>query len=242
MPEADAAAPDPKAEFQRMLEERDRKHAAELQGLRDRVVRAETLAEQTKAAPPAEAPKEHSREELQRLVDAGSMTETRRDQILEEQRERRTQRQIEDRIAASREAERRARAIESEMAEYQKARPEAWQEGTKDRAALQNEFDRIVALKGSPADAAEQRAFEVMALRAAFGPPVVETTRQTRETHAETGGGAEDDGSPPSSEIPEKLRGKGKSDLRFHYEQMIARGFYKGWDDPNLKKEMGYVR
>lgn len=227
-------------EFEQRLEraERDARDA------RDRSTRAEARLEETRTKPPEQpAPKEYTRAELQKLVDTGSMAESRMQEVLDEQRERRIIRQVDERFQRSQSLQQRVSSIEQELVAYQRARPDAWQEGSESRKRVQDEFDYLVRINGKPPDAVAQKTYEVMALRAAFGSPQQETTRDRRETHSETGGDSGDagrSGGDKKEGVPKELKDRPK--LQYHYEQMIARGHYSGWTDAKLRKELEYVK
>lgn len=199
---------------------------AQLTAERDERIR---LEERAKAK--AETTPQYTRSQLQGLVDEGKLNQDQADALWEKQ--------LEDRITAKArtEAEQQAKiskrqaAIQGVLTQYRDLRPDAWKAGTEDRQKVQSEYRYLVDVLGQP----EGIETEAAACRAAFGPPekVVPITRERRETPAESGAAKDE---PPGSRLP-KMSNRYKE----FYAGQIAKGQYKGWDDPNLVKEMKIV-
>ncbi|KPK66955.1 hypothetical protein AMJ82_11570 [candidate division TA06 bacterium SM23_40] len=104
-------------------------------------------------------------------------------------------------------------------------------EGSRERARLAKEYDYLRNLGH-----AEGMATELAALRSCFGPVdrIKETTKPRAESHQETG--------TPAGEVGEPEKGpKISPRLKAHYEKMIEKRHFTGWDDPKLKKELEYA-
>ena len=66
---------------------------------------------------------------------------------------------------------------------------------------------------------------------------IKETTRDTRETHAEAGSagaGAEASNNAKGPKLSVRMKA--------HYDKMIADNYYSGYNDPKLKAELKYVK
>jgi hypothetical protein len=195
----------------------------------------ERLAAQEKSKP-AEPVRQYTATELRALVDAGSLTEDQADQIRQNQSKAEIEAEVLGKVRAEMDARARSTSIQTQLTAYRTAFPDAWQAGTPERVKLQNAFTHLTSVLGRDAN---DPAVEVEALFAAFGPPerAKETTRKSRETHAETGTGSE-----TSTSTEEGWPSGIPSRIKQHYREAIKKGLYKGIDDPSLQKELSYVR
>jgi len=196
---------------------------AQLTAERDERIRLEERAKlKVETAP------QYTRTQLQALVDEGKINQDQADQLWEKQ--------LEDRITAKAraEAEQQARiqkkqtAVRDALSKYRELRPDIAIAGTEDRAKVQAEYRYLVDVLGQP----EGIETEAAACRAAFGPPekAQAITRERRETPADGGAPRQE---PRSNRLP-----KISDRLHAFYEMQIAKGQYRGWDDPNLVKEI----
>lgn len=222
----DKAREEGKAELQTQIGQMQE----QLQELRDSRIRQEEQAKQA----PAQQQKVYSRSELQTAVDAGTITQDTAADISERQFEARivadTEKQIEERMTATRKSE----VIERQITSYREAMPDLLNHGSESRVRLQAEYKTLLSM-----DYPDNLQTELMALRSTFGPPerIRETTRNKRASAEEVGGGggsAEGDAGSGSNVVP--------AHLRTQYAAEIAKGAYTGWDDPNIKAEMKYVK
>ena len=87
-------------------------------------------------------------------------------------------------------------------------------------------------------------AGELMACRNAFGSigdaKVQERDRQSHQDAGGSGRGRSDAQPDDGPKIPKEL--KVNPEQQEHYRYSIDKGLYKGWDDPQLLKEMKYVK
>ncbi len=176
--------------------------------------------------------------ELQQMVDKGTISEKSRDDIIIQQTrdEARSEMQSEiDQRFANLQA---SQTITQQIEAYTDAQPDILKEGSPTRARVQEEYDFLISL----GESSDSKATELKALRAAFGSPdKIKERRPRRTTHAETGGvgrGGADRASPAGDDVPAPLRDNAK--LKYHYDALIQRGVYKGYQDPDLLAEMKY--
>lgn len=198
---------------------------AQIESLRASNARLEGRLDERKAAP-AEAPKTFTRTELQAQVDAGTLSEDQRDEILERQRDQR----LRETLRAEIHAEESARRVNDEIQRYLEAIPGVGTPGHEAHARLQREYSNFLSL-GLP----DAPTTQIAALRATFGAPeqVRERTREVRERSRET--------ATPASGASEGQAGadswtKGLSSSQIEYQKkMLDRGYYSGTNDPRFK-------
>lgn len=208
--------------------------ATELQGEKEKRARLEGMAEALKQ--PTQPEKRWTRAELKPKVEDGTMTQEEADQILLEQRERDLEKRMDKKYEEREKEMRQEQQIESRLAAYTSRIPELADKNSEAFKKVEKAFQELVA-DGSPADS---KATEVAALRVAFGPPekLPDRTSEKRDTHQETGGSAgSEDGMRPvdaANKVPKAYRE--------HYKWMVENGYYSGWDDPKLLKEIEYMK
>lgn len=216
--------------------------AADLQALRDQLAAASERTARLEGelaatrAPEPQAPKEFTRAELQQAVDNGTITEEKRDEILEEQRERKLTAKLEAKLEAKLAANQSQSRIQEDLTRYIEAHPGIEQAGHPDRLRLEREYQHLLSI-GLPKGAATEAA----AARAVFGPveKIRETTRQNRERHVETGGGS--GGGDEGDAAPSWHKGLSPRQ-RSYYAKKLEGGFYAGEDDPSFKREIAIAR
>ena len=175
--------------------------------------------------------KEFTRAELQQQVDDGRMNPEESDRILHDQMKRTIKAEVTSELSATAAAETRVSKVNAEIKRYTDHNPDILLDGTETRSLVNAEFMRQVNDLGKPNDAQT----ELDALMAVYGPSGMLQNAKTKErqTHQDVGsdGGESSgvkDGAP--KDMPRNVKD--------HYEGMIAKGMYKGWDDPNLKSEV----
>lgn len=174
------------------------------------------------ANPPRKPP---TREELDSLIASGDLTRAMADKIMEDSLLDRATTAAAERLAAHAQEQSIANRVESQLAGYAKLKPEAWVEGSPERARVAKEFQALVEL-GHPAS----RSTEAAALRAAFGDlETLQASSTSRrgpaDTHSETGGGDPPGDNAGGADGPPKGI---SSDQRKHYERLIGQGMYPG--------------
>jgi hypothetical protein len=197
--------------------------------------RLEGQVKAPEAPPEAPAPRA-TREQLQTAVDNGQITQTQMDtevaRQLSEDLETRLTKKFEEKMTLRDQES----AVKSQSDSYIAMRPDVKVEGTEDRRRVMEEIESLMKL-GYPYD----NRTEVLAMRAVFGPieRVPETTRLRRETHQESGGaGGGGEGGRSESKWEKGLT---QSQVGIYREQ-LAKGIYKGEDDPFFLKVVTRAR
>jgi hypothetical protein len=181
---------------------------------------------------PKKEEREYTRAELRQFVDDGKLTEDQADEIRERQSEARLGKKLTQKVETTTRTDR----VQAIIDQYKAAKPDIMIPGSDDRAKVEREFQYLVSL-GHP----QTLETEAAALRAAYGP--VETLAKGKpslETHQDGGsgdGGKSDGDDEKAAGGPRGLT----AEQRAHYMRQIDRGFYDGWDDPELKAEMEYA-
>ncbi len=165
-----------------------------------------------------ESPKELSAADLQNAVDEGKMTAAEAIEINGRQIERRLETKLTGKFEAELEMRTTAQFVTSEIAAYQEAIPALTDRDSAEFQKLKTEYQFLVKL-GDPED---QRT-ELKAARAAFGDiaklKAIKGVGQ-RETHQETGGGAEPSEGGSTEGWPKGM----PADTRDYYQDQIAQG------------------
>lgn len=221
-------------------EEEEQQRDASVQALRDQIdalnakiqnVDSNVATMQNNAAAAATAPEpyqEVSPEEIRAAVDAGTISEAQGDQIRESQIERR----LESNIRQNLNAEIKQQQIVAEALRYQEAYPELADTNSQAFKQVQKEFAVLTEMGLDQNDPKTQ----YLALRAALGEPTRGTIEKGRPApypevpgHGSAGGD-----SLAGNAAPDWMQG----DLKAYYEKQIDNGYYKGWNDPRVKKEL----
>ena len=187
--------------------------------------RLEEQAKQATAAPVA--PTILTREQLQAAVDEGTITQTQADTETARQMREELRTELTKDLRAEQAATQQQTALQAEFDRYVEARPDLKVDGSVDLATAMSEVAALVKL-GHP----NTLLTEVTALRKVFGPSerIVETTRQTRETHQESVGVGNDPAGKGGSGWKKGLTGR--QIAAFDAELGKKGSQYKGEDDP----------
>lgn len=194
------------------------------------------------SAPPKEE-KIYTRAQLQAAVSAGQITQDKADEIYFDQVERRLIGKVETITSTAIGTLTKQTTLESELAAYRTAKPEAFLDnGNADRAKVKAEFDYLTSRLGH----ASTVETELAALRAAFGPAdklrAVNERHQDPQSHSEVMGGAGNRGGDQGTDEENAGRPpKGLSrDVRAYYENGISRGVYRDWNA--VRKELKHAK
>lgn len=181
------------------------------------------------AQPTAPTPPRYSAAQLQAMIDDGKATVGQVLAYQEETLRLEMDRKLEEKVKATLATTTKTSTLQQEMDRYKATVPEVTQEGTPERQQVVKEFNYLVGLGY---DAHDPRT-ELMAVRAALGS--VETIQERRKSKSiPTGRETMQDiqasgGGKPSGE-PDVLK-KMTAAQRQHYQRMIDRNVYKGWDE-----------
>lgn len=200
-------------------------------------------AKASNKAEPAKPAQTYTKGQLAEFVEAGKLTQDAADGIWENQIvERATAKAVKEaqNVVASGDLQRN---LATQMAEFQVLIPDAWQEGTDERVAVQKAYGRIIAsgLKGT------KEQLELAAMMQAFGDPAdirrarglgrsgpAESFEDSGRSGGRNSGGSDDDtadsGTPPKGLTAAQLE---------HYTKRIG-GSYADWNA--VREELKFVR
>lgn len=211
-----------------------RKLQDELQAEREQRIR---LEERLNAGGGKDKPKTYTRAELLEAVNAGTITQATADEVWEQQITTKVREDITRDITQRDAVRERATRVSTEISRYKSAVPDVMDTSSDARKKVVAEFDYLVSI-GQP----KTVETELAALRSVFGPlerlEKRDVTREKRSSHQE-GGGARpnDDSGTTKNGPPANLPARYKQ----HYESMIGKGMYTGWDDKRLQAELKRV-
>lgn len=202
-----------------------------LQAEREQRARLEGELEALRRTPPPQAappPPRYSAAQLQQMIDEGKATVGQVLAYQEETLRKELATTLDEKVQATLTATAKTSSLNQEMERYKAVVPEVIQEGTPERQKVTQEFSYLVSLGY---DARDPRT-ELMAVRAALGS--VETIQAKRAaktipTGRETMQDIQANGGAKASE-PDVLK-KMTAAQRQHYQRMIDRNVYKGWDE-----------
>ena len=185
-----------------------------------------------------------TRVELQSLVNAGELTQEQADAIWDKQLVERAKREAVAEIDKTHGARERQSRVKADLLGYKELVPEAWVEGSPERAKAMKEFKYLTDL-GDPST----EETEAKALRAAFGD--IEALRASKsarsgpaDTHSETGGSKPPSGGGGKNDVLKTLSAREKD----YYETKIKQGIYRDWKavaaelefaNPAARRKMG---
>ncbi len=183
----------------------------------------------------------YSSQELDVLVEQGTISSSTKDDILRSQQaisqKADISQQIQQGIAQYRIQDTTERSLEAYKLNY----PDAFKEGTELREKVKQAYAHLIKM----GDSSDDRRTDIKALYAVVGAPekIGERTARRTPTHVESGGsgggGGAAAGSSDSDGVPKPLQNDAK--LKYHYDALIKDGTYTGYSDKNLQSEMKYA-
>lgn len=202
------------------------------QQAREEKARLEGELEAMKRTPPvqvAPTPPRYTPAQLQAMVDEGKATIGQVLAYQEESVRLDVEKKVDERLDAKLKESSKTTTLQRELGQYKQVVPEVLQPGTPERLAVEKEYAYLVDLGYSASDPRT----ELMAVRAALGS--VETIQAKRKsktipTERETMQDTQSSGGAKTGGEPDLLK-KLTSAERTHYQRMIDRGVYKGWDE-----------
>ena len=175
--------------------------------------------------------------DLDQLVLEGKISQSEADRLWEKQIETNATNAAVERMSSQNRTKELADKADEAAARYRAVRPSIWDTSSPDRQKLQTAFDRLVS---EGADGSNPMT-QIHAMELAFGNiKLLEAAQQGQpghETHVETGGGGAAPVMEPGENQDGSPRGLTKKE-RAHYKGMISKGYFNGWNDPNLKAEL----
>ncbi len=182
--------------------------------------------------------------DIQKQVDEGTLTQGQALQIATRQTEERLRKDLRkefaDETARSTQASQAEAGITAQINRYVEAMPDLGVEGSDALEPVVAEYKFIVSMDGEPKTEQDRLKYQLRALRTKFGDAATIKERATRrETHVETTTGSGGGGSPavhPDQTSDFNKAGLPKDWWDF-YDYQIAKGLYKGRDDPAIAIE-----
>ena len=210
--------------------------ASELQREREERIRLEERTKvQEETAKKAEP--EWSWDQLEGAIADGKITRAWANDYREKVVEERATKKAEQRLEAKLSSTSQQTTVQGEMDRYKRAVPEVMQPGSAERVKVEREYTYLTQTLGYPAT----RATELAAMRAAFGDTdtveraAVAKTSTTKEAYQET----QSSSHKPTGKTTDPVKGLDDR-TRKHYEKMIERGRYSGWDA--VREELAWER
>lgn len=207
----------------------EREHRARLEGELDAMKRVPT-------PPAAPTPPRYSASQLQAMIDEGKATVGQVLAYQEETLRLEMDRKLDEKVKATLATTAKTSTLQQEMDRYKATIPEVTQEGTPERQQVVKEFNYFVNLGY---DAHDPRT-ELMAVRAALGS--VETIQERRKSKSIPTGRetmqdiqASGGGKPSEPDVLKKMTAA----QRQHYQRMIDRNVYTGWDE--VREELKFA-
>lgn len=179
---------------------------------------------------------EYSWEQLEGFIAEGKISVTQAVKYREDLQKEKTKRETLEALKSEIQVTSHDSTISGELNRYTQAMPEILQNGTPERQKVVREYNYLVKTLKYP----ETKATELAATRAALGDvETVERTVQAKrsapkesfmETHSSTQK-PQPKGNDPIAQLTEREKK--------HYEKMIDRGRYSGWDE--VRKELAWT-
>lgn len=192
-----------------------------------------------------EEPQKFTRAQLDQMVEKGTLDKVTADGYWEMQLRNEVTQQVSDRIFNRLEAKERSGKLTAEIRSYQEAFPDTVKVGSETHTKMTSEYTRLVDL-GYPRDVSTEllAAKTVCGALPKKGAPK-DVTRESRETHTETGGSGAGPTKDPQSKDPVVRMGLTTREKNY-YQSAIDKGVYKDWSDveetmkhsnPNTRKK-----
>lgn len=207
---------------------------------RERAARLEGELEAMKRQPPAtkaeSAPARYTEAQLQAFVDEGKITTGQALAYQAETLRTETKQMVDQKIQDTLSSVTKQSSLQKEVERYRKVIPDIDTPGTEARQKLEKEFTYLVNMGYDLKDPKT----EILAARAAFGDPAVLEAKHNARTLVQGRDTMQDipaSGRPkPAEKDPLKTLTPAQ---KTHYERMINKGVYKGWDE--VKEELVFA-
>lgn len=226
--------------MERLQEEIDKRQNLETQlaELRGTVEGLKTASAAPKTEKKPDQP-QFSRAQLREAVDSGRITQSEADAIWDDQQERRHSESLKTVKNEVKQEITETAKVGGQIDRYKSLVPDLSNRTSESFKKVEAEFRYMTGELGMP----NNEKTELAALRAVFGSVDVLQAKATAkdarpDTHRESTGRGAAHGDDEKDGAPRDMPGK----LKAHYQRMIDRRIYKGWDDPTLKAELAHVR
>lgn len=204
----------------------------------------ERILKDVAAAKPAAAapePKDATDTELSQLVARGAITQAQADALKSERDTKRLRATVKDEVLREVRGEAALTATQADIARYVELEPALGDRNSEISKRAAAAYKRLIG-RGLP----DSQATQLAAVEQVLGPLDALTAARTpgrRETHEETGGtGGGSAATAGGDDAPADLFKGVENRWRAHYRDMIGKGQYQGWDDPDLKAELDIIR
>jgi hypothetical protein len=173
--------------------------------------------------------------QLRKAVDDGEITQDQMDVELERQRQTSVRHEMDQRDLKLKAEILSDNEAEAKFADYVDVYPDIQTEGSANREKVRAKYVDLLR-RGHT----EGKGTQLLAMEVCFGEvsKVREKTAETRDTHAETGGpgGSPGEGEQNGEEDSAKAAAAKKlsSVQMAHFQDLIGKGRYTGWDDEKL--------
>jgi hypothetical protein len=190
-----------------------------------------------------EPPKTLTRADLRAAVEKQQLTQEEADNIWDRQLIEQAKNAAREEAGRTLTVTQTGQRIDADLRQYRAVVPNAWKEGTEERAKVADEFRALVAL-GLP----DSKETELAAMRSVFGP--VEKLDKARskpsvEADEQSGGAGEESERGTKQDVVKGLSAREKD----YYGDQIKKGRYKDWNEvgkelekygnPALRRKMG---
>jgi len=204
------------------------------------VAKAVAAARQTVDNNTPSEPPVYSRAQLEQAVEQAKITQAEADALWDAQQARQTEKLVKETVHNTIQQTQQLSAVETRINEYAAIKPDVLKEGTPERERVKAQYDYLVSI-GQP----KTRSTELAALGMVFGSiealKAAHSASRDEETHMEIGGGSPGSNGGGSADGPKtKLSAR----ERAHYQALIDRGIYTGWEqvDDEMKFANSRVR
>jgi hypothetical protein len=194
------------------------------------------LAEAVAQKPPVETkkpdpPKELSRADLRRAVEAQQLTQEEADSLWDKNLLERAKSEAREAAQQAFSVTQSTQRIDTDLRRYRELVPNAWKSGTEERERVAEEYRALTSI-GLP----DSKETELAAMRAVFGS-VENLSKKSRsrpsvEHDEQSGGGGEG-----SQRVKDPVAGM-DSRTKAHYQKGLDSGRYKNWDE--VKAELAF--
>jgi hypothetical protein len=187
--------------------------------------------EARKTEPKKEEPQPYTRQELRAAVNEGKIDEDQMEEIWAKQQRELIQRDMRNQLEERDQVRSTESFVDTEMEKYISAYPGVKQVGSDEWKRVKNEYDFLIKMGDK-----DEKATELKALRAAFGPNTERIPKRTaalRETPADAAGSPGEPGNRPVdiwNRVPKHLRA--------YYKDRVSNGFMTLED---VKKDIPYM-
>ena len=199
----------------------------------NRLATAVSQKPEPKKEEPAQQEKVLTRSELRAAVEKQQLTQEEADTLWDKQLLAQATKAAREVASQEVTVKQKDQRIEADLRQYKQFVPNAWKEGTEERAKVADEFKALVDL-GLP----NSRETELAAMRTVFGPvdklASKPRSKPSVEHDEQAGGGGEGSDRTPQKDAVKGLDAR----TRAYYQKGIESGRYKDWNE--VRSELSF--